>query len=316
MRRSNLTQAQEAQFRELVIAQGQENSARKDLTFIEKANFARQMREAGYDRKVICDALHVDKTQVSRMLAVADALPLSLIEAIGAAPAVGRNRWLDLARLLTDSDTRVEDAIALVHLSGADLSDARFEALMRALTLPRRRAQGDDGTGAVEIILRSAAGVEVGRLTRRRGRMTLTIPLANAEGFDAWLEANFQKLHRDWLASRRAEVAAAAACPDQAADKAARKADRAQAAADRQARLAARRPLVKELEQIDKRMAAWNKEKAEIDARLADPALYTGPQAGEVPALNKRQAELAERIEEAELRWLELHEALEAIPAD
>jgi len=35
-----------------------------------------------------------------------------------------------------------------------------------------------------------------------------------------------------------------------------------------------------------------------------------------VPALNKRQAELAERIEEAELRWLELHEALEAIPAD
>ena len=122
--------------------------------------------------------------------------------------------------------------------------------------------------------------------------------------------------YRDWLASRRAEVAAAAACPDQAADKAARKADRAQAAADRQARLVARRPLVKEIEQIDKRLAAWNKEKAELDARLADPALYTGPQAGEVPALNKRQAELAERIEEAELRWLELHEALEAIPAD
>jgi len=93
-------------------------------------------------------------------------------------------------------------------------------------------------------------------------------------------------------------------------------ADRAQAAADRQARLVARRPLVKELEQIDKRLAAWNKEKAELDAKLADPALYTGPQAGEVPALNKRQAELAERIEEAELRWLELHEALEAIPAD
>ena len=122
--------------------------------------------------------------------------------------------------------------------------------------------------------------------------------------------------YRDWLATRRAEVAAAAACPDQTADKAARKADRAQAAADRQARLVARRPLVKELEQIDKRMAAWNKEKAELDDKLADPALYTGPQAGEVPALNKRQAELAERIEEAELRWLELHEALEAIPAD
>ncbi|MCK6410568.1 MAG: ABC transporter ATP-binding protein, partial [Thauera sp.] len=66
----------------------------------------------------------------------------------------------------------------------------------------------------------------------------------------------------------------------------------------------------------DKRLGGWNKEKAELDARLADPALYTGAQAGDVPALNKRQAELAARIEEAELRWLELHEALEAIPAD
>jgi ATP-binding cassette subfamily F protein 3 len=122
--------------------------------------------------------------------------------------------------------------------------------------------------------------------------------------------------YRDWLAARRAETAAAALCPDQAADKAARKADRAQAAAERQARLVARRPLLKEVEQIDKRLAAWNREKAELDERLADPALYAGPQATEVPALHKRQSELGARIEEAELRWLELHEALEAMPAD
>lgn len=37
---------------------------------------------------------------------------------------------------------------------------------------------------------------------------------------------------------------------------------------------------------------------------------------GEAPKLLKRQAELSEKIDEAELRWLELHEALEAIPAD
>ena len=122
--------------------------------------------------------------------------------------------------------------------------------------------------------------------------------------------------YRDWLATRRTAVATAAACPDQSADKATRKADRAQATADRQARILARRPLVKEIEQIDKRLAAWNKEKSELDARLADPELYTGPQAADVPTLNKRQAELAQRIEDAELRWLELHETLDAIPAD
>lgn len=122
--------------------------------------------------------------------------------------------------------------------------------------------------------------------------------------------------YKTWLAQRRASDAAAAQCPDRAADKASRKAGREAAAADRQARLAARRPLQKELDQLDKKLGPWNAEKAQLDERLADPALYTGPDAGEVPKLLKRQAELSEKIDEAELRWLELHEALEAIPAD
>ncbi len=122
--------------------------------------------------------------------------------------------------------------------------------------------------------------------------------------------------YKTWLAQRRAADAAAAQCPDRAADKASRKADREAAAADRQARLAARRPLQKELDQLDKKLGPWNAEKTQLDERLADPDLYTGPEAGEVPKLLKRQAELTEKIDEAELRWLELHEALEAIPAD
>ncbi len=122
--------------------------------------------------------------------------------------------------------------------------------------------------------------------------------------------------YKAWLAQKRSADAAAAQCPDKAADKASRKAEREAAAADRQARLAARRPLLKELEQLDKKLTPWNAEKAKLDERLADPALYTGPDAGEVPKLLKRQAELTEKIDEAELRWLELHEALDAIPAD
>ena len=122
--------------------------------------------------------------------------------------------------------------------------------------------------------------------------------------------------YKTWLAQRRAADATAAQCPDRAADKASRKADREAAAADRQARLAARRPLQKELDQLDKKLGPWNAEKAQLDERLADPALYTGPDAGEVPKLLKRQAELTGKIDEAELRWLELHEALDAIPAD
>jgi ATP-binding cassette subfamily F protein 3 len=122
--------------------------------------------------------------------------------------------------------------------------------------------------------------------------------------------------YRDWLATRRSEAAAAAACPDRAAGKASRKAGRESAAADRQARLAARRPLVREREQIERRLGEWQREKAQIDERLADPALYAAGDAAAIQSLLKRQAELAAAIDEAEMRWLEIEEALEAIASD
>lgn len=74
--------------REVVVAQEQDNSARKDLSFTEKATFARQLREMGYQRKVIGDTAHVGKTVISRMKSVADFLPVAVIEAIGAASFV------------------------------------------------------------------------------------------------------------------------------------------------------------------------------------------------------------------------------------
>jgi ParB family transcriptional regulator, chromosome partitioning protein len=67
----------------LVMAQGQENTLRRNLSYIEKVNFARQMEEAGYDRKFICDAISVDKTQISRMLSITERISPELIAQIG-----------------------------------------------------------------------------------------------------------------------------------------------------------------------------------------------------------------------------------------
>ena len=120
--------------------------------------------------------------------------------------------------------------------------------------------------------------------------------------------------YRDWLAVRRAETQAADKCQQQVNDKAARKAEREQAAADRQAVLAARRPLVKERERIDRDLATWHEEKVVLDEQLADPALYAAGDQLQIQSMLKRQAELANRIEAAEMRWLEIEEALEALP--
>ncbi|KAF0123250.1 MAG: Plasmid partitioning protein RepB [Methylocystaceae bacterium] len=112
--------------RQLIIAQGIENSARRDLTFIERAIFAKSLEDSGHDRSVIMAALSTDKTELSKLITVARALPDAIIRAIGPAPKAGRRRWLQFADLLRTRKTliRVEAVLSEPNLP-AD-SDARF----------------------------------------------------------------------------------------------------------------------------------------------------------------------------------------------
>lgn len=116
-----------------------------------------------------------------------------------------------------------------------------------------------------------------------------------------------------WLDARRARESAASANTQAADDKAARIAAREAEKADRQAKLTRRRPLLKELEQIERKLAGWQGEKKLLDERLADPALYAGGDSALVQDLLKRQAELGASIDAGEERWLEIHAELEEI---
>ncbi len=88
----------------------------------------------------------------------------------------------------------------------------------------------------------------------------------------------------------------------------------AQSKAERQARIAERRPLLKETEKLEAHIHTWQQQKTQIDERLNDPKLYELADKTELQNLLKQQAELAQNIEQAEERWLEIHEQLEAIP--
>ncbi len=90
--------------------------------------------------------------------------------------------------------------------------------------------------------------------------------------------------------------------------------DRVQNKAERQARIVARRPLIKELEQLELNIAKWQGEKKTCDERLNDHQLYTAADKTDLQNLLKKQAELNTQIELSEERWLELHEQLEALP--
>jgi ATP-binding cassette subfamily F protein 3 len=93
------------------------------------------------------------------------------------------------------------------------------------------------------------------------------------------------------------------------------KQDRAMNKAERQARIAERRPLLKEVAELDNRIAAWQEEKQACDARLNDNDLYSAADKTALQDLLKKQAELIKQIEQAEERWLDLHERLEELPA-
>ncbi len=120
--------------------------------------------------------------------------------------------------------------------------------------------------------------------------------------------------YRDWLATQRVQTQVADKCPQQLNDKATRRAEREQASADRQARLLARRPLIKERDQLEKQLATWQPEKSALDEQLADPSIYEAANSDRLQQMLKQQATLATRIEQAETRWLEIEEALEALP--
>ncbi|SNR69869.1 ATP-binding cassette, subfamily F, member 3 [Methylobacillus rhizosphaerae] len=89
---------------------------------------------------------------------------------------------------------------------------------------------------------------------------------------------------------------------------------RAQSKAERHARLQERRPLLKELEQLEKKMATWQPEKDQLEQALAAPELYQETDKTRLQTLQKRQAELEQQLTTAEERWLALHEQLDALP--
>jgi ATP-binding cassette, subfamily F, member 3 len=124
-----------------------------------------------------------------------------------------------------------------------------------------------------------------------------------ADVFDGDLED-----YKNWLSSSKIQENTS-----NLQEKPAKKNDYLQSKLDRQALANARRPLLKELEQLEKSLETQQKEKQKLDIRALEGDLYEAQNKNELQTLLIRQAELATLIEEAEMRWLELHEQLESI---
>lgn len=82
-----------------VRAQVSENMARRDLTYIEKALFARELVRSGFgNQSEVAEVLTISKSAISMALSIVDAVGEELIRAIGPAPGTGRPRWEALGK--------------------------------------------------------------------------------------------------------------------------------------------------------------------------------------------------------------------------
>ena len=183
--------------REHVIAQGQENSARANLSFIERARFAANLTNLHYDEDgaTVLAALTVDRATLSKMLSVA-ALPSNILDAIGAARAVGRDRWYEL-KLLLDNPSLLTAALNFIREPElpAQSSDDRFNSLIAHLKTARvdRRASA----GTLKRTWKPTDGTLSGQIvsTGKRFNLVLTAKGAEARAFGEYVSDNLNRLY-------------------------------------------------------------------------------------------------------------------------
>ncbi|MEO0915921.1 MAG: ParB/RepB/Spo0J family partition protein, partial [Pseudomonadota bacterium] len=81
---------------EALMAKGLENASRVELSFYERARFAQAILDQGHSRQEALQALAISKNSLSQLERVVRQIPLAVGDAIGAAPAAGRPKWMTL----------------------------------------------------------------------------------------------------------------------------------------------------------------------------------------------------------------------------
>ena len=183
---------------ELVVAQGKENGERRALSFIERALFAAELQRRGFDRATLNGALGVHTAEMTRLLAVATAIPEALIRRIGPAPKAGRQRWQELARECDRPGGIAALSAALDQPALQALpSDRRFDAVIAALRA-RDAAPGPEVDTWVD-----AQGRILVRIEHAPAGLRITLDERAGPGLSAFFGRELRLLWGRWRAGHR-----------------------------------------------------------------------------------------------------------------
>jgi ParB family chromosome partitioning protein len=186
------------------IVQGQENAARSNLSFIERAYFAQNLIASGMTKETVRSSLAVDEAMLSKMLAVVEAVPVSVIQALGASKKIGRDRWLSLRQLVL---APALCKVAVEHSGSADFQKLpegeRFDALHDYL----KRYKAKSAAKKPKIEAPAQDWVSTDRslnfvMNARAKKVAIELSNVEARPFSEWLSSRMDRLYDEYKRSK------------------------------------------------------------------------------------------------------------------
>lgn len=180
--------------RQLIEEQALENGPRENLTWIEQAMWAVQLKEAGLSHRAICPVLGLSEAAVSHLFRVTSVVPSDIIYSIGRAKSVGRPKWTALADLLKDKSKNeaVRKVVRTNEFQKADGAGRIALAISAASGIPVSGASTQ--TETVDFALKERL---FARMKNSISGTTITIP-KREEAFGRWLAERMPELMREY----------------------------------------------------------------------------------------------------------------------
>jgi ParB family transcriptional regulator, chromosome partitioning protein len=191
--------------RDHAIAQGQENTARADLSFIERALFAKKLAEQ-FDNETVMSALAVNKTVLSKMQSVTNYVPSDLILKIGPSKGIGRDRWYDLSVAFKDGIATDIDSMTDQDKFYSASSDNRFLMVLDTIksgTKPVTAQNANVGKKQQSAkFWRSKDNSVAFSMNRKPKKVDISLKSDDAGSFGEWLSTRLEGLYEEFRESK------------------------------------------------------------------------------------------------------------------
>lgn len=190
-------------------AQISENMARRDLSYIEKALFAKDLVASGFGtQSQVAEILTVTKSAVSMAIAIVDIVGSDLVRAIGPAHGIGRPRWDALGRAIDENgldrerlsqiaeEARgkgVDSKVLEDSVSTDDLSVQAFEAVAKAVANALKPAKAPSPAPSSSVPLK-IGGKRSGSVKRTGKGLSIELPSGD---FADWVETQVHEIIED-----------------------------------------------------------------------------------------------------------------------